>query len=95
MLNVQAQPGDLVVYCPDQLGPAVDRLLRVQGVTEITFPRAIGPQRVDWVDYKKVIAAHRCRRLRPGGPGPAGQPVTPCGWSGGTATPVSAATAAT
>ncbi len=57
VLNVQAQPGDLVVYCPDQLGPAVDRLLRVKGVTEMTFPRAIGPQRVDWVDYKKVIAA--------------------------------------
>ncbi len=57
VLNVQAQPGDLVVYCPDQLGPAVDRLLRVKGVTEITFPRAVGPQRVDWVDYKKVIAA--------------------------------------
>ena len=30
---------------------------RLPGVTEITFPRAIGPQRVDWVDYKKVIAA--------------------------------------
>jgi hypothetical protein len=57
VLNVQAQPGDLVVYCPDQLGPAVDRLLRVKGVNEITFPRAIGPQRVDWVDYKKAIAA--------------------------------------
>jgi hypothetical protein len=57
VLNVQAQPGDLVVFCPDQLGPAVDRLLQVKGVTEITFPRAIGPQRVDWVDYKKVIAA--------------------------------------
>jgi hypothetical protein len=57
VLNVQAQPGDLVVYCPDQLGPAVDRLLRVPNVIEITFPRAIGPQRVDWVDYKKVIAA--------------------------------------
>jgi mannosyltransferase len=57
VLNVQARPGDLVVYCPDQLGPAVDRLLRVRGVTEITFPRAIGPQRVDWVDYKKVIAS--------------------------------------
>lgn len=57
VLNVQAQSGDLVVYCPDQLGPAVDRLLRVKGVTQITFPRAIGPQRVDWVDYKKVIAA--------------------------------------
>jgi hypothetical protein len=56
VLNVQAQPGDLVVYCPDQLGPAVDRLLRVKGVDEITFPRGIKPQRVDWVDYKKVIA---------------------------------------
>ncbi len=57
VLSVQAQPGDLIVYCPDQLGPAGDRLLRVKGVTEITFPRAIGPQRVDWADYKKVIAA--------------------------------------
>lgn len=56
VLNAQAQPGDLVVYCPDQLGPAVDRLLTVPGVQEITFPRATGPQRVDWVDYKKVIA---------------------------------------
>jgi uncharacterized membrane protein len=55
VLNVQAQPGDVVVYCPDQLGPAVDRLLRVPGVTQITFPRAIGPERVDWVDYVKVI----------------------------------------
>lgn len=56
VLNAQAQPGDLVIYCPDQLGPAVDRLLTVPGVSEITFPRAIGPQRVDWVDYKKTIA---------------------------------------
>ena len=57
VLNAQAQPGDLVVYCPDQLGPAVDRLLRVPGLRQITFPRGIGPQRVDWVDYKKVIAS--------------------------------------
>lgn len=56
VLNAQAQSGDVVVYCPDQLGPAVDRLLRVPGVLQLTFPRAIGPQRVDWVDYKKVIA---------------------------------------
>jgi hypothetical protein len=55
ILNAQAQPGDMVVYCPDQLGPAVDRLLKVPGVTQITFPRAVGPERVDWVDYKKVI----------------------------------------
>lgn len=57
VLNVQAQPGDLVVYCPDQLGPAVDRLLTVPAVSELTYPRAIGPQRVNWVDYKAAIAA--------------------------------------
>jgi hypothetical protein len=57
VLNAQAQPGDLVVYCPDQLGPAVDRLLRVPGLEQVTFPRGIGPQRVNWVDYRKVIAA--------------------------------------
>ncbi len=57
VLNAQAQPGDLIVYCPDQLGPAVDRLLSVPNVSELTFPRAIGPQRVDWVNYKATIAA--------------------------------------
>lgn len=56
VLNAQAQSGDVVVYCPDQLGPAVDRLLTVPGVVQLTFPRAIGPQRVNWVDYRKVIA---------------------------------------
>lgn len=55
VLNAQAQPGDLVVFCPDQLGPAVDRLLSVPQVQELTFPRAIGPQRVDWVDYVATI----------------------------------------
>lgn len=56
-LNRLAQPGDMVVYCPDQLGPAVDRLLSVPDVTEVTFPRMIGPQRVDWVDYARTIQA--------------------------------------
>jgi mannosyltransferase len=55
VLNLQAQPGDEVIYCPDQLGPAVNRLLTVPGVTQLTFPRAIGPDRVDWVNYKQVI----------------------------------------
>jgi hypothetical protein len=55
ILNVEARPGDLVVYCPDQLGPAVDRLLTVPAVTELTFPRAIGAQRVDWVNYRAAI----------------------------------------
>ncbi|HWG73260.1 MAG TPA: glycosyltransferase family 39 protein [Acidimicrobiales bacterium] len=55
VLNVQAQSGDEVVYCPDQLAPAVDRLLTVPDVTQLTFPRAVGPVLVDWVDYRQVI----------------------------------------
>jgi mannosyltransferase len=54
-LNVHAHPGDMVVYCPDQLGPAVDRLLTVPDVTEVTFPLMRGPQRVDWIDYTANI----------------------------------------
>ncbi len=57
ILNAQARPGDLVIYCPDQLGPAVNRLLTVKDVTQITFPRAISPDLVDWVNYKSVIAS--------------------------------------
>jgi mannosyltransferase len=55
-INKGANPGDLVVYCPDQLGPAVDRLVHVVGLRQATFPRGIDPSRVDWVDYRKVIA---------------------------------------
>jgi mannosyltransferase len=55
ILNAEAKPGDLIVYCPDQLAPAVDRLLKVPQVTELTFPREIGPQRVDWIDYLSTI----------------------------------------
>ena len=55
VLNAQAQPGDMVVYCPDQLGPAVDRLLTVPDVTELTYPRMMGPQRIDWIDYAATI----------------------------------------
>jgi len=57
VLNAKAQAGDVVVYCPDQLGPAVNRLVRVPGLSELTFPRAAGPQRVDWVDYRKTISS--------------------------------------
>jgi uncharacterized membrane protein len=74
VLNAQAQPGDMVVYCPDQLGPAVDRLLTVPDVTELTFPRMMGPQRIDWIDYVATIQntspdwfAHQIvSRLNPG-----------------------------
>lgn len=55
-LDAHGVPGDLVVYCPDQLGPGTSRLLHGR-FAQITYPRATGPARVDWVDYAKVNAA--------------------------------------
>ena len=42
--------GDVLAYCPDQLGPAVSRLLGGT-VTQVTFPDGGDPTVVDWVDY--------------------------------------------
>lgn len=50
-IRARAAPGDLVVYCPDQLGPAVSRLLPPRYV-QLTFPTGGGPERVDWLDYE-------------------------------------------
>lgn len=57
-LRAGVQPGDVVAYCPDQLGPSVSRLLPDDlGATHLTFPRATPPQVVDWVDYAKISEA--------------------------------------
>ena len=51
-LQAGVEPGDVVAYCPDQLGPSVSRLLRDDlGAAHVTFPRGTPPQIVDWVDY--------------------------------------------
>lgn len=56
VLEAEARPGDLVVYCPDQLGPSVHRLLGDDlGLTEVTYPALGGPERVNWVDYRDRI----------------------------------------
>jgi len=47
----RGRPGDVVAYCPDQLGPAVARLLPATRYQQITFPRGTGPIFVNWVDY--------------------------------------------
>ena len=47
-------PGDLLAYCPDQLGPPVWRLLDQRGgpvVEQVVYPTFGDPRRVDWVDY--------------------------------------------
>lgn len=43
--------GDVVAFCPDQLGPSVNRLLPSGRYQTVTFPRGTGPAFVDWVDY--------------------------------------------
>lgn len=55
-LRAEALPGDVVVYCPDQLGPATSRLLPA-GLVQEVYPTGGSPARVDWVDYAKRNAA--------------------------------------
>lgn len=50
-------PGDVVAYCPDQLGPAVNRLLPAGRYQQTTFPRGTGPAIVNWVDYAQTVKA--------------------------------------
>ncbi|MGH9286472.1 MAG: glycosyltransferase family 39 protein, partial [Acidimicrobiales bacterium] len=49
-IRARAQPGDVVAYCPDQLGPAVSRGLPAS-LGQRTFPAGAAPQFVDWVGY--------------------------------------------
>jgi len=51
------QPGDVVAYCPDQLGPSVYHVLPAGRYQQITFPRETGPQFVNWVDYADATRA--------------------------------------
>ncbi|MGY1705093.1 glycosyltransferase family 39 protein [Geodermatophilus sp. SYSU D00697] len=47
-----ARPGDVVVFCPDQLGPSVDRLLPPErGLDLVVYPDLAPADRVDWTDY--------------------------------------------
>ena len=52
-----AKPGDVIAYCPDQLGPAVNRLLPAGRYPQVTFPRGTGPAFVNWVDYAQAVKA--------------------------------------
>ncbi|HEX4432362.1 MAG TPA: hypothetical protein VHZ96_24030, partial [Frankiaceae bacterium] len=61
ILSKQAVPGDVVLYCPDQLGPAIAREINAgrggKGLKNYTIPTFAPPDRVDWVDYKARNAA--------------------------------------
>ncbi|MDQ1745945.1 MAG: mannosyltransferase [Frankiaceae bacterium] len=62
VLDHQARPGDVVVYCPDQLGPPTSRLLHT-GVKQLVFPTFGAPAVVDWVDYRKRIETANPQRF--------------------------------
>lgn len=47
-----AERRDIVVYCPDQLGPSTSRLLPPT-VRQVTYPDLASPERVNWVDYRE------------------------------------------
>ncbi|HEY3834162.1 MAG TPA: glycosyltransferase family 39 protein [Acidimicrobiia bacterium] len=64
-IEATAKPGDLVVYCPDQLGPATHRILSRTAIgkslREVAYPLdepySHTVTLVDWYDYKKRLAA--------------------------------------
>jgi hypothetical protein len=51
-----AAPGDVVAFCPDQLGPAVARLAP-RGLDLVGYPDLRPADRVDWTDYAQRNAA--------------------------------------
>jgi hypothetical protein len=56
-LAAHARAGDVVAFCPDQLGPSVSRLVPPGRYRMITYPRATGAQFVNWIDYRRAIDA--------------------------------------
>jgi len=60
VINAEAKPGDIIAFCPDQLGPAVARQIEDPSRYDmITFPRRAAPQIVNWVDYAATVSAAR------------------------------------
>lgn len=55
-IEADAQPGDVVVVCPDQLGPATERALDDQ-LEVLAYPTLGDARFVDWVDYAERNAA--------------------------------------
>jgi hypothetical protein len=54
-LDRRLGPLDVIVYCPDQLAPAVSRLVP-SSVRQITFPEQPTVSRIDWTDYRHRVA---------------------------------------
>ena len=61
-LQERIRPGDAVVYCPDQLGPAMHRLLP-KDLPQFVYPTMGSAERVDWVDYAQRNKAGSPRKF--------------------------------
>jgi hypothetical protein len=55
-VQASSQEGDIVVFCPDQLGPAGSRVMPT-GLTLVSYPMYDDGRFVDWVDYAQRNAA--------------------------------------
>lgn len=52
VLTRDSSPGDVVGFCPDQLGPATARLLAsTEALGLYAFPNLQPPELIDWTDY--------------------------------------------
>jgi hypothetical protein len=57
VLESSSHPGDVVMYCPDQLGPSTSRLLPASlRLKQVVYPNFASPVRVDWVDYAERMS---------------------------------------
>jgi len=52
VIHERGARGDVVVFCPDQLGPSGSRAIG-DGFDLVSFPTLESPKFVDWVDYKQ------------------------------------------
>jgi len=52
VLRAEAKPGDVLLVCPDQLGPGLARVIPA-GLRAHLIPTWAPPDRVDWVDYEQ------------------------------------------
>ena len=65
VINQVASPGDLVVYCPDQLGPDASRLIHVP-VQQATFPRETSARTGQLGRLPQDDRADKCPAVRVG-----------------------------
>lgn len=53
LLRANARPGDVLLVCPDQLGPGLSRQTLPPGLATHTIPTYAPVGRVDWRDYEE------------------------------------------